>query len=177
MAHIMVGIETLGTAPGCVVLSIGAVVFDPDKNTLGAEFHEAIALKSCQALGLAIEADTLHWWLQQKEGARSCAFSGTAGVKDVLERFSKFFTANTGKQVWCHGATFDAPILSAAYKAAGMVEPWKFWDVRDTRTVYDLAGIQLMKDEGVLHNALDDAKRQAKAVGRAYAALASTVLG
>ena len=39
MTHIMVDLETWGTAPGCDIRSIGAVVFDPVAGTLGATFY------------------------------------------------------------------------------------------------------------------------------------------
>lgn len=38
----MVDIETLGTTPGCVTLSVGAVAFDPFSFKTGAEFYSNI---------------------------------------------------------------------------------------------------------------------------------------
>jgi len=44
--------------------------------------------------------------------------------------------------------------------------PWKFWDVRDTRTLFDLADVQV--DVAGKHNALTDAVAQARAVQQSY---------
>ena len=46
---------------------------------------------------------------------------------------------------------------------------WKFWEVRDTRTLFDLADVSV-RIEGK-HNALTDAVAQAKAVQQSYAKL------
>jgi hypothetical protein len=47
--------------------------------------------------------------------------------------------------------------------------PWPFWSVRDTRTLYDIAGVKL-KDGGHVtsHKAVEDAERQAIVVQQAY---------
>jgi len=46
---------------------------------------------------------------------------------------------------------------------------WKFWEVRDTRTLFDLAKVDV-RIEGK-HNALTDAVAQAQAVQQAYSIL------
>jgi len=43
---------------------------------------------------------------------------------------------------------------------------WKFWEVRDTRTLFDLANVSV-RIEGK-HNALTDAVAQSRAVQQAY---------
>lgn len=158
----MIDIETLGTAPGCAILSIGAVMFGPAG--LGEEFYAPILLESCTAAGLTIDPRTLAWWMKQGDAARAAAFRDDAeALAIVLYRFTCWFTEHGAKQPWCHGATFDVPLLEAAYKVCGMAPPWKYWAVRDTRTLYDLAGMKVDRCKGVHHNALDDAKAQAEA--------------
>ena len=52
--------------------------------------------------------------------------------------------------------------------------PWKYWDVRDTRTIYELARFDLRslkRSNGVHHNALDDAKHQVIGVQQSYSRL------
>jgi hypothetical protein len=52
-------------------------------------------------------------------------------------------------------------IMDEAYKRCGMVPPWKFWDERDTRTLYEVAGVKnwdLPKNSK--HHALHDCYRQ-----------------
>src|SRR4051812_37876973 len=69
--HIMVDLETMGTAPGSAIVSLGAVAFDPVAGTLGEEFYRVVSLRSCQRAGLSLDPDTIVWWLQQSEAARA----------------------------------------------------------------------------------------------------------
>jgi len=65
-------------------------------------------------------------------------------------------------KIWANGVAFDIPILESAYEACDLDTPWKFWTVRDTRTIYDLGDITLnnFKRQNELdsdhHNALAD---------------------
>ena len=78
--------------------------------------------------------------------------------------------------LWSHGAAFDSPILAAAYAACGLPVPWHYRAPRDTRTLFDIAGIddhsawlnQHPGPLGVAHHALDDSICQARAVCAAW---------
>ena len=65
-------------------------------------------------------------------------------------------------KIWANGICFDINILESAYEACNLDVPWKFWIVRDTRTIYDLGNINLnsFKRQNELdtdhHNALAD---------------------
>lgn len=178
VTHVMVDIETLGTSAGSVILSIGGVVFDPITEILGAECEWNISLQSSIDAGLTIDPATLIWWLKQSEDARSSAFKGTgAGCKlsYVLQEFSGWLFSvrdPSAPRIWAHGASFDPILLDAAYRAAGERTPWDFRDLRDTRTIFDLAGITSLASyrcaNDVHHSALSDARVQARAVGDAY---------
>lgn len=79
-------------------------------------------------------------------------------------------------RIWSHGAAFDPPILAAAYEAVGLPVPWHYRAPRDTRTAFDMAGIddhsawlaQHAGDDRVQHHALSDAICQARAVCAAW---------
>jgi hypothetical protein len=166
----MIDIETLGTAPGCAILSIGAAMFGPDG--IGEVFYSPVLLSSCTKAGLVIDPDTVAWWMQQSDAARAEAFRADAApLPGVLNSFSAWFLQQGAKYPWCHGATFDVPIMEAAYKACSLLPPWKFSNVRDTRTLYDLAGVKVDRSQGTHHNALDDAIAQAKAAAKAMRVL------
>lgn len=179
--HTMLDLETLGTRPGCVVLSIGACRFCPESGEIyadlgapiGAPFYTTVDMRTSFKAGLTFEVDTLIWWMNQSQEARRDTFKGETSLVGALHAFSNWYLTHKGP-IWCHGATFDVPILAAAYYKTGIDLPWDFRTVRDTRTLFDLAGgISIPRTEGVLHNALDDAINQAKAVCAAYAALHS----
>lgn len=165
--NVMIDIETMGTAPGCAVLSIGAVCFGAIG--CGASFYEPISLPSCTAAGLTINAESVNWWMMQSDAARRAAIQPDARpLTDVLISFSEWFTTHSGEKVWCHGASFDVPILCEAFRVCELDLPWNYCYVRDTRTLYDLAGVAPDRTKGIHHHALDDAVSQAEAAIEAY---------
>ena len=119
MAHIMLDIETLGTKPGCIIRSIGACVFAPGGSIpLGNTFYANVDRASCEAFGLVADPETEKWWEQQSEAAKAALTIDPRPLDDVLLDFEDWWRKNRGVEVWCHGATFDAPIVEAAYAAA-----------------------------------------------------------
>lgn len=169
MSHVMLDLETLGTEQGSVILSIGAVVFDPRGTGHTAEFYQNVDVFSSLMAGLKISDSTVNWWKEQNKEAQKHLIGDTVSLFDALNAFRQWFMDNDGEQVWCQGATFDAPLLQAAYKTFGDFQPWKFWNVRDTRTVYDVCGFDYstLIREGTYHNALDDAAYQVRCVQEA----------
>lgn len=176
--HIMVDLETMGAVPGSAIVSIGAVAFDPVAGTLGEEFYRIISLDSCQRAGLTLQADTVMWWLRQSEPARAQLNRQDAEpLASALGWFGAWWRRQGGQFIWGHGANFDEPLLSWAFRAAHVAVPWNYWDARCTRTLFALTGERPDRADGVHHTALDDAKAQAKAVIRAYAGLAAQNCG
>ena len=176
MNHLMLDLETLGTKPGCMILSIGAVGFDPykigiDERNETHKFYVNVALEAQKKLGLDFSPDTLTWWINQTDEAKEHLFNGEVTVHGAVDSFIAFWHRNDYKYVWSHGSTFDIPILHHIIEAVGCATPWKFWDVRDTWTAFALANFQLGKPTGVHHYAYDDAVRQAKGVQLAYRSL------
>lgn len=176
MTHCMLDLETWGTRPGCSIRSIGAVIFDPWQSGLEAEFYANVDWESCASAGLTVDPGTAEWWESQSPEARAHLQDTRLTLDYALTLVSAFWRANRATFIWGHGASFDPPILEACFRAVGAPVPWKFWDIRDTRTLFDLAGVSL-KDfprAGTHHNALDDAKHQALAVQAAYKKLGIT---
>jgi hypothetical protein len=172
MKHVMLDLETFGTKPGSVLRSIGAVVFELD-GTMGPEFYYNIDQQSCQAAGLTVDANTAEWWSRQSKEARDSLLVDPRELSWVAADFHGWFLANVGLsgKVWAQGANFDPALWEAAALAVRNPVPWKFWNVRDTRTVYDIADMNpaVVKRAGTYHNALDDAKHQVRCVAAALA--------
>lgn len=162
MKNVMIDLETLGTDTNSVILSIGAVKFDPDTNELGEGFIQAVSIESNQAAGRTISADTLLWWMKQSDEARVAAFlRKTNSLYVALEALSDFL--GNDALVWGNGADFDISMLADAYKSFEWQTPWKFWNVRCYRTMKNIPGVPSMtKRIGTHHNALDDAVSQAE---------------
>jgi hypothetical protein len=165
----MIDIETLGTAPGSVILSIGAVCFDQRGVHHDKKAHWTIDPKSCVAQGLTIDPDTVAWWMRQSDAARVAAFAvEPLHLIRALSSLHEWYEMQAGEKVWCHGATFDVPLLDAAYRAVYVQAPWHFSAVRCTRTLYELADVWPDRTKGTHHNALDDAIAQAEAAVLAH---------
>ncbi|AFH21992.1 exonuclease [environmental Halophage eHP-14] len=155
----MLDIETLGTEPGAVIVSVGGVRFST--NGLGATFYRKVDVESCEDAGLEIDSETLKWWWEQDDDARD-ALSGGDELADVLDAFGHFYDGCD--EVWAKSPIFDVALLEAAYAAVDQESPWEFWETRDVRTVMDLPCAEELPDDGTEHHALDDAKRQARNV-------------
>lgn len=167
--RIMADIETLGTAPGSVILSIGAVKFNAREVYLDT-FYQVIDPKSCTGMGLTMDPDTVMWWMQQSDEARKALFANPTGAVTLARALVLFteWVLHTNRnpdnvEVWGNGANFDNALLGAAYRACGLEQPWKFYNDRCYRTVKALhPNIKMAKRIGTHHNALDDARSQAE---------------
>ena len=166
--HIMIDLETMGTTPGCPVLSIGAVAFDADGVKNGT-FYSAIKL----AENPTVSASTLLWWLDQSEEARSVLIEDQKTAPGAEEAYKAFYSwarplRGVGQidGVWANGASFDLPIIEHAMRDAGVDVPWPFYQHRCFRTMKTLPGADVagVKPEfgGTAHSALDDAIHQAE---------------
>jgi 3' exoribonuclease, RNase T-like len=161
--NVMIDLETLGTRAGCVILSIGAAVFD--EKSVSETFYRVVSVRTCLDAGLTIDPATEKWWTGQSEEAKETLHaahtSDAAPLGIVLANFRTWL--GTEGNPWGNGADFDLPILSAAYVACGFGgPPWKPYNGRCYRTLKNLRpDIAAPKREGVAHNALDDAIFQA----------------
>ena len=175
---IMVDLETLGSGPGCAILSIGAVAFDPDSGLIGAEFHTLVSTASCRELGLREEGDTVEWWSKQSAEAQTiltAAATCDVTLEQALSRFATFLRSHGGAprvRVWGNGADFDNAILADLYRRSGQLPPWRFWNSRCFRTFKALRKGLEPDRRGTHHNALDDARHQANWACAIQAALA-----
>lgn len=172
--EVMIDLETLSLRSNASILVLAAIKFsrkDPEKNLSDMDiFYAKISKSSCEKIGMHIDNNTLEWWKTQKPEIRNEIFSEPReNIKDVLIRFSEWFKGC--EKIWSHGATFDIPILAEAYSLCGLAVPWKFWNARDTRTLFDLTDINIWKipDKDLHpHHALHDCYRQIKAVKQGF---------
>lgn len=169
--NVMVDIETLGKGNNAVILSIGAVKFDPWGHNVEESFYVAIDPESCQAHGLKLDASTVMWWMQdERSAARTLMVKDKrVNLADALYGFTDWFGED--KPVWGNGATFDNVILTSAYSACAIERPWQFWNDKCYRTVKCMASSVKLVREGTYHNALDDAISQAKHLQKLYFSL------
>jgi exodeoxyribonuclease VIII len=157
----MLDLETFGNGNDAVIVSIGAVRFD--EKSLLDEFHVGVDPRSCQALGLKIDADTIMWWMHpDRADARAALLAlETVDLASALAGFTEW-AGNDITAIWGNGSTFDNVILRSAYRACGLEYPVSFWQDQCYRTIkYRAPGIEIVR-EGTHHDALDDARCQTK---------------
>jgi hypothetical protein len=187
----MVDIETLSTEPSAVILSIGAVLFDPfvqntaDELANGHTFYVNVSPES-QPESHSSE-ETRAWWALQSESARQAVLTNQQHVVDALRELHNFLVFRCGQnhppahEIWANSPSFDCVILSHAFrKYSKFPFPVPFFQHRDVRTAKELAWPhgqgQPLIHVGVAHNALDDCIKQALYVQAAYKVLGTTPL-
>lgn len=166
----MLDLETLGTRPGSIIISIGATKFD-ENGPYGEPFYMRIDMQSCVDAGMLIDVETIKWWMKQSDEARAEFQKESVPLTEALIKFSNW-TGYTYKNIdnywkevvielWGNGANFDNSLLKAAYDKVGIEAPWKFWNDRCYRTLKAMyPHIKMEKRTGTHHNALDDAISQ-----------------
>lgn len=156
----MVDLETLATTPNAAILSLGAVTFNPNSDQIYDELYYKVELESLDGLDSYIDDGTIEWWSKQDPKAQEEAFdpNNRIDIRTVMDDFYKFCMGSS--KFWSHGSTFDIIILEHYYRQIGKPYPWKFWEVRDTRTLFDL-GMDPEMPQANKHHALEDARRQA----------------
>ncbi|EIX5135615.1 3'-5' exoribonuclease [Escherichia coli] len=168
--HLMIDLETMGKNPDAPIASIGAVFFDPQTGETGPEFSKIIDMDTC---GGTVDISTIKWWLKQSREAQSAILTDEIPLDDALLQFREFIDENSGEffvQIWGNGANFDNVILRRSYERQEIPCPWRYTNDRDVRTmvalglVMDFDARNVITFEGERHNALHDARYQAKYV-------------
>lgn len=164
-----IDIETLGTKPGSVVLSIGVVGFEVNKAPKELLNVRIDVLESLFA-GLKVDESTLAWWRKQSREAKQALTMGTlvssGGAINALNQvFEDYATDNV--RVWMKGPSFDGAHLAAMADLLSKELPWQYWSERCVRTICDGVKEPARGAGNVHHGALDDAMHQAKWVRKA----------
>ncbi|EOL2605492.1 3'-5' exoribonuclease [Escherichia coli] len=168
--HLMIDLETMGKNPDAPINALAGKFFDPATGEMGPEFSKTIDLETA---GGVIDRDTIKWWLKQSREAQSAIMTDEIPLDDALLQLREFIDENSGEffvQVWGNGANFDNTILRRSYERQGIPCPWRYYNDRDVRTIVELGKAidfdarTAIPFEGERHNALDDARYQAKYV-------------
>ena len=169
--HGMIDLETLGVEPDSVIMTLGAIKFNPFTDD---EPHTRLYLKcdveeQSEKLNRTIDDNTLAWWSRQPKDIQEEAFGDHNRV--AMDKLSKQLNkwCNGLDYIWCQGPTFDFVILQDLYKNIGKPVPWNYWQIRDSRTLFSMMDQDPRKEiQEELHNALADCYYQAKCVQKSY---------
>jgi len=166
---IMLDLETLSTRPNAVILTLGAVKFNPfSLEDPGPGLYIRPDVDEQIARGRHVQDETVEWWMKQAEDVREEAL-GTDDrlpVEEMYRQLNRFLVG--ANNIWAQGPVFDIAILEDLYRQYGWPTPWQFWQIRDSRTLFGVHGDPRVKGKTGLHNALEDCVSQASAVQQVY---------
>jgi len=157
MAHLMIDLEGLATGPDTTILTIAAQAFDPfGDGYYDRHYYARVTLESQE--NRVIDNGTIAWWATQPDHSREEAFGEQDRIPldQALDELGKLIWHS--KMIWSQGPTYDMNILEHAYKSYSKALPWKYYMVRDSRTVFSLWP-ELPKPP-TSHHALEDCRRQ-----------------
>ena len=153
----MIDLEGLATGPDTTILTIAAQAFDPfGSGYYDQHYYARVTLESQE--NRSIDDGTIAWWATQPEHAREEAFGEQDRIPldQALDELARLIWHS--KLIWAQGPTYDMNILEHAYKSYGKALPWKYYQVRDSRTVFSLWPEQPIPPTS--HHALEDCRRQ-----------------
>jgi hypothetical protein len=166
--HAMIDLETLSTNPNAVILTVGGVKFNPYNSEEPTQpMYFRVDVDSQTAMGRDVMQETLDWWSTQPKEISEEALGDTdrISLEEMIRTINRF---SVGVDVfWCQGPLFDYAILQNLYTQLGHPQPWQYWQIRDSRTLFSLyRETDVAKIDA--HNALADCDYQAKKVQRYY---------
>ncbi|MCA3696513.1 3'-5' exonuclease [Aquidulcibacter sp.] len=174
--HIMIDLETEGTRAGCAIRQIGAASFNPYTGEVGRKFEMNLNTEEqYRNLNMDTDPETINWLKALPANIQEAMTRNPQPVGEVIIALIRAFDwDHPDMRLWCHGATFDEPILRELIIRFGVetelkkLVPWKYTHVRDTRTILELAGVKVQRDPSKAHTGLEDCLNQIKAVSEAY---------
>lgn len=185
--NVTIDLETLGTTTNSTILTVGIVKFNPANLVLPFDgIHISLDIKEQKAQGRYISPETIAWWKRQDPKAQEAAFSGERiPVKEALKMIQDYFKVMDStnpksdqiliSEVWGQGYGFDMTMLGDLFDKNDMEKPWKFYQERDSRTLFSLLSEDPRPAAGkdTLHNALSDAYYQSQGIQIAFDKLRS----
>lgn len=163
--HSTIDLETLGTCPNAVILTLGAVRFNPKTEELYDELYLRFDVDSQLDLGRKVDEKTMEWWGKQDKDVMWEALDpeGRLDLNYCLDQLNKFLVGSS--KIWVHGCGFDSVLLESLYRMLQRPIPWQYWQIQDSRTLFNLMEEDPRKlFQTQLHNALQDSINQSKAI-------------
>lgn len=165
--HAMLDLETLGVRHDAQILTIGGVKFDPlhPGKDPHSDFYFRLDVDDQAARGRTVTPETLDWWAKQEDHIIEEALGDhdRTPVAKMLPALKKWIVGVD--KVWAQGIVFDVGMLEHLCRDYDHPIPWQFYQVEDSRTLINRMPFDPRKDFTFdAHNALEDARIQAKAV-------------
>ena len=178
---IVIDIETLGTGADCVIVSIGAAIFNraDAPGVILDSFDVKLDIENQP--GRHIDPGTMLWWMKKSMNeARKAAFSSMVPrvrLGLALKQLDDFIKFHKPNEAWGCSPSFDMVILQDAYKQHKQPFPVPFWKWSCIRTIESFFyGKNTRKPDGenwldgTAHDALDDCKMEASVIQKCHRA-------
>ncbi|MGC8159713.1 3'-5' exonuclease, partial [Salmonella enterica] len=92
-----VDLKAMGTNPDAPIVSIAAILFDPQTGEIGgAIFYVVISLVDAMESGAVPDGGTIEWWLQQSGEARSALLRS---LVDALLQLREFINEHSDEKL------------------------------------------------------------------------------
>ena len=150
---LMLDIETLDLGPTPIITQVALYGLDLGEDTILESHHyHFYPIKPQMDLlpARTFSVDTLVWWMEQGEEARSRIKMSTdddfetmpALLNGLVATFNHLTNRGTRPyELWARGPQFDVVAVETLMKQCDVKIPWKYDTVRDLRTLMALAGL------------------------------------
>lgn len=182
--------KTLGRRPGCIVMNIGAVMFDRTGHDRDyclrpeSQFYQPISGFDSHSHNFHALPETLRWWKKQPSWqlVGEEFMNSTTTVRTACENLAEFIATNKPDKIWCNSPTFHVAVINALFDKVGMQRPIPYRSEMDYRTLMDLVYVN-RDSRPDAHDAVDgypkqhavgDAIAQARSITRAIREMDST---
>lgn len=173
----MLDLETLATSPNSVILTFGAVKFNPfdPEQEFDTGIYFRLDVDEQIALGRHVDSGTVEWWGRQSDEIREEALGehDRIGLENFTKELNRFVAG--ADRIWAQGPVFDIVILENLYRQLNKPTPWPYYTIRDSRTLLKALGDSRTQGP-MLHNALADCVSQAQAIQTAVSKYELTTL-
>lgn len=159
---VMVDIETTGTCHNAGILTIGAMILQPQVG-IDRFFYIKLDPKHIEREGFIIQRHVMEWWDKQRKDVKDEAFSGLELPTVAFTSFAQWLN-NIPEEynIWGNAPSFDCSILKDYFDKLGIPCPWKYWNEMCYRTVKNMfPGIKIQKGNDA-HSAIVDAHNQGR---------------
>jgi len=133
----------------CAVISAAFLEFDEDVLPLGkysyeelvemSKFYKFDVKEQVEKFNRIITNDTLDWWMEQGKDARRAIqpLATDISLESLYTILVDDLDISNAHRVYCRSNTFDPMITASVLSHFGKQDPTRWWNLRDTRSLFD----------------------------------------
>lgn len=158
----MLDIETFSSSHDAAIVQISAIDFYVGEDfKIESQFTANIEQTSNQKLNRHYSNETLDWWAERPIEVKKSLMTNQRSIDVVMQEFNEWLSPKS--LIWCQGMSFDLPIIKSTLAALNIEIPWKYWNERDSRTLFKCLDVDMQAyRSSECHNSLVDVIDQAR---------------